>query len=71
MAKRRKSSKGPDPINAFLDIAGAATMGLYVKNKVKKTLKMAAARSLQRLLLWYLVWDQCAAEVRELSIWAA
>ena len=36
MAKRRKSSKGPDPINAFLDIAGATTMGLYVKHKVKK-----------------------------------
>lgn len=39
MAKKRrykKSSKCPDPINAFLDIAGAATLGAYVKHKVKK-----------------------------------
>lgn len=38
MAKRRKYRKSscPDPINAFLDIAGAATLGLYVKHKVKK-----------------------------------
>lgn len=36
MAKRRKSSKCPEPFNTLLDIAGAATMGLYVKHKVKK-----------------------------------
>jgi len=39
LAKKRrykKSSKCPDPINAFLDIAGAATLGAYVKHKVKK-----------------------------------
>lgn len=36
MAKRRKSSKCPEPINTHLDIAGAATLGLYVKHKVKK-----------------------------------
>lgn len=36
MAKRRKSSKCPEPINTLLDIAGAATLGLYVKHKVKK-----------------------------------
>ncbi len=39
MAKKRrykKSSKCPDPINTFLDIAGAATLGMYVKHKVKK-----------------------------------
>ena len=36
MAKRRKSSKCPEPINALLDVAGAATLGLYVKHKVKK-----------------------------------
>ena len=36
MAKRRKPSKFPEPINSFLDIAGAATLGLYVKHKVKK-----------------------------------
>ena len=36
MAKRRKSSKCPEPINTLLDVAGAATLGLYVKHKVKK-----------------------------------
>ncbi len=38
MAKRKKYKKSscPDPINAFLDIAGAATLGMYVKHKVKK-----------------------------------
>lgn len=36
MAKRRKPSKCLEPINSFLDIAGAATLGLYVKHKVKK-----------------------------------
>lgn len=36
MTKRRKSSKCPEPINTLLDIAGAATLGLYVKHKVKK-----------------------------------
>lgn len=36
MAKRRKSSKCPEPINTLLDIAGGATLGLYVKHKVKK-----------------------------------
>ena len=36
MAKRRKSSQCPEPINTLLDIAGAATLGLYVKHKVKK-----------------------------------
>lgn len=32
----RKSSKYPEHINTFLDIAGVATFGLYVKHKVKK-----------------------------------
>ena len=40
MARRRRSykrsSKCPEPINTLLDIAGAATLGLYVKHKVKK-----------------------------------
>ena len=36
MAKRRKLSKGPDPINTFLDIADAVTLGLYAKHKIKK-----------------------------------
>ena len=36
MAKRCKSSKCPEPINTLLDVAGAATLGLYVKHKVKK-----------------------------------
>lgn len=36
MAKRRKSTKCPEPINTLLDVAGAATLGLYVKHKVKK-----------------------------------
>lgn len=35
-AKRRKSSKCPEPINTLLDLAGAATLGLYVRHKVKK-----------------------------------
>lgn len=35
MSKKRKSSKCPEPINTLLDIAGAATLGLYVKHKVK------------------------------------
>lgn len=38
MARRKKykKSNGPDPINFFLDIAGAATLGMYVNHKVKK-----------------------------------
>lgn len=39
MAKRKrykKSSKCPEPINTLLDFAGAATLGMYVKHKVKK-----------------------------------
>lgn len=39
MAKRRysrKSSKCPEPINTLLDIAGAATLGLYAKHKIRK-----------------------------------
>ena len=38
LAKKRryKKSSCPDPINAFLDIAGAATLGMYVKHRVKK-----------------------------------
>lgn len=39
MAKRRrknKSSKCPDPINTMLDLAGALTLGLYTKHKIKK-----------------------------------
>lgn len=33
---RRKSSKCPEPINTMLDIAGAVTLGLYAKHKIKK-----------------------------------
>lgn len=40
LARRRRtykrSTKCPEPINTLLDIAGAATLGLYVKHKVKK-----------------------------------
>lgn len=39
MAKRRrgyKSSKCPEPINTMLDLAGAFTLGLYTKHKIKK-----------------------------------
>lgn len=40
MSKRRKihkkSSKCPGPLNALIDLAGAATLGVYVKHKVKK-----------------------------------
>lgn len=36
MARRRKVSKCPEPINTLLDIAGAAALGIYVKHRVKK-----------------------------------
>lgn len=36
MAKRRKSSKCLEPLNTLLDVACAATLGLYVKHKVRK-----------------------------------
>ena len=39
MAKRkrgRNKSKCPEPINTLLDIAGALTLGLYAKHKIKK-----------------------------------
>lgn len=39
MAKRRKgykSSKCPEPINTMLDLAGALTLGLYTKHRIKK-----------------------------------
>ena len=40
MAKRRKiykkSSKCPEPFNMLVDLAGAATLGAYVKHKIKK-----------------------------------
>ena len=39
MAKRRKTysgSKCPEPINTMLDLAGALTLGLYTKHKIKK-----------------------------------
>lgn len=67
MTKRRKSSKCPEPINTLLDIAGAATLGLYVKHKVKKD----AERNQQRLPPWSLVWGLCAEEAGVCTIWAA
>lgn len=38
MAKRhgKRSSKGPDPINALIDLAGAVALGAYVNHEVKK-----------------------------------
>lgn len=40
MARKRrsykKSSKCPEPINTMLDLAGALTLGLYTKHKIKK-----------------------------------
>lgn len=39
MAKRRtykKSSKCPEPFNTLIDLAAAATLGAYVRHKVKK-----------------------------------
>lgn len=42
MPKRKRnnqSSKCPEPINTLLDVAGAATLGMYVKHKVKKDYK--------------------------------
>lgn len=36
MAKRKTSSKCPEPINTLLDIASAVTLGLYVKHNIQK-----------------------------------
>ena len=36
MAKRRKSSRGSDPLDTIVDLAGAVTMGLYARHKIKK-----------------------------------
>mgnify|MGYP003295015653 CR=1 FL=1 len=36
MARRRKSSKGSDPLDTIVDLAGAVTMGLYARHKIKK-----------------------------------
>ena len=36
MAKRRKSSKSSDPLDTIVDLAGAVTMGLYARHKIKK-----------------------------------
>ena len=36
MARRRKSSRGSDPLDAIVDLAGAVTMGLYARHKIKK-----------------------------------
>ena len=33
---RRKSSKCPDPLNTLVDIAGAITMGLFARSKIKR-----------------------------------
>lgn len=34
MAKRRKSSKCPEPLNTMLDLAGAAVLGAYTRHKI-------------------------------------
>jgi hypothetical protein len=36
MAKRRKSSKCPEPLNTMLDLAGAAVLGAYTRHKILK-----------------------------------
>lgn len=36
MARRRKSSRGSDPLDTIVDLAGAVTMGLYARHKIKK-----------------------------------
>ena len=36
MAKRRKSSKCPEPLNTMLDLAGAAVLGVYTRHKILK-----------------------------------
>lgn len=33
---RRKSSKCPEPLNTMVDIAGAITMGLFARSKIKR-----------------------------------
>lgn len=36
MAKRRKNSKCPEPLNTMLDLAGAAVLGAYTRHKILK-----------------------------------
>lgn len=36
MARIRKSSRGSDPLDTIVDLAGAVTMGLYARHKIKK-----------------------------------
>ena len=36
MAKRRKSSRGSDPLDTIVDLAGGVTMGLYARHKINK-----------------------------------
>lgn len=36
MAKRRKNSKCPEPLNTMLDLAGAAALGAYTRHKILK-----------------------------------
>ena len=36
MARRRKSSRASDPLDTIVDLAGAVTMGLYARHKIKK-----------------------------------
>lgn len=36
MAKRRKKSKCPEPLNTMLDLAGAAALGAYTRHKILK-----------------------------------
>lgn len=35
----RKSNRGPDPIDAILNLAGAVTMGVYADHKIKQDFK--------------------------------
>lgn len=42
MSARKKQSKCPEPINALLDLAGAVTLGLYAKNKIKRDFEKGA-----------------------------
>ena len=64
MAKRRKnykrSSKSLGPLDTFIDLAGAATLGAYVKHKVKKIMHVEKERHQQKLLPWFLVPDHYA-----------
>ena len=51
MSARKKQSKCPEPINTLLDLAGAVTLGLYAKNKIKRDFGKKIPKSLYLAIL--------------------